>query len=96
MPSATMGALKYAGMVLAQAKQCMNQALQQALTQSATSGRVFSPQNWLKGKTAVNDASLVAGTIVNVLKGITTPELAPVIASLTIPPDKFSFRWSAE
>jgi hypothetical protein len=96
LPAATMGALKYAGMVLAQAKQCLNQALQQAVTQSASAGKVFSPQNWLKGKSAVNDEQLVAGTIVSVLKGMATPELTPFIASLTIPPDKFSFRWSAE
>ncbi len=96
LPAATIGALQYAGMVLAQAKQCLNQALIQAVAQSSSAGRVFSPQNWLKGKSAVNDEQLVAGTIVNVLKGLITPELAPVIASLTIPPDQFSFRWSAE
>ena len=95
-PAATMSALKYAGMVLSQAKQCMNQALQQAVAQSSSSGKVFSPQNWLKSKGAVNDEQLVAGTILNVLKGLSTPELAPVIASVTVPADKFSFRWSAE
>jgi hypothetical protein len=96
LPAATMGALKYAGMVLAQAKQCLNQALVQAVGQSTAAGKVFSPQNWLKGKTAVNDEQLVAGTIVNVLKGLNSPEFAPVIASLTVPPERFSFRWSAE
>jgi hypothetical protein len=96
LPAATMGALKYAGMILAQAKQCLNQALQQAVTQSTAAGKVFSPQNWLKGNAAVNDEQLVAGTILSVLKGISTPELAPVIASLTVPADRFSFRWSAE
>jgi len=96
LPAATMGALQHSGMVLAQAKQCVNQALQQALAQSNAAGKVFSPQNWLKGKSAVNDEQLVAGTILSVLKGINTPELAPIIASLTIPADKFSFRWSAE
>ncbi len=96
VPAATTGALKYAGMVLAQAKQCLNQALLQAVAQSNAAGKVFSPQNWLKGKSAVNDEQLVAGTIVNVLKGMATPELVPFITSLTVPPDKFSFRWSAE
>jgi len=96
LPAATMGALPHAGMILAQAKQCLNQALHQAVTQSQVAGRVFSPQNWLKGKTSVNDEQLVAGTIINVLKGIGTPELAPIIGSLTIPADKFSFRWSAD
>lgn len=96
LPAATIPALSHAGMILAQAKQCINQALQQAVTQSAAVGKVFSPQNWLKSKGAVNDEQLVAGTIVNVLKGINSPELAPVIGSLTIPADKFSFRWQAE
>jgi hypothetical protein len=95
-PSATLNALPYSGMILSQAKQCMNQALQQAVSQSEAAGKVFSPQNWLKGKTAINDEQLVAGTIVNVLKGLNTPELAPVINSLSIPADKFSFRWSAD
>jgi hypothetical protein len=98
LPSATMPALPYAGMVLAQAKQCLNRALQQAITQANTAGKVFSPQNWLKGKGSVNDEQLVAGSIVDVLKGLMTmtPELAPLITSITIPADKFSFRWSAE
>ena len=91
-----MPALSHAGMILAQAKQCINQALQQAIIQSDAAGKVFSPQNWLKSKGAVNDEQLVAGTIVNVLKGLSSPDLAPVIASLTIQPDKFSFRWQAE
>ncbi len=96
VPAATMGALQYAPMVLAQAKECVNQALQQAMTQAASANKVFSPQNWLKGKSAVSDQQLVAGTIVNVLRSIGGTALAPVLASITVSPDKFSFRWSAE
>jgi AIPR protein len=96
LPAATIPALTHAGMILSQAKQCINQALQQAITQSVAMGKVFSPQNWLKSKSAVNDEQLVAGTIVNVLKAISSPELGPVISSLTVPADKFSFRWQAE
>jgi hypothetical protein len=36
--------------------------------QSAAEGKVFSPQNWLKGKSSVSDEQLVAGTIVSVCK----------------------------
>ena len=95
-PSATIGALAYSGMVLAQAKQCLNRALHQAISQSAVAGKVFSPQNWLKGKTAVSDEQLVAGTVIDVLKNLGSPELAPIVASLTVPAEKFSFRWSAD
>ncbi len=74
LPAATMEALKYGGMILAQAKQCLNQSLLQAVAQSNAAGKVFSPQNWLKSRGAVSD----------------------VMASISIPADKFSFRWSAE
>ena len=95
-PSATFGALQFSGLVLGQAKGCMNQALHHAIAQSQIAGKVFSPQNWLKGKGAVADEQLVAGTIVNVLKSMASSELAPAIASLTVPADRFSFRWSAD
>ena len=95
-PQATFGALQYSGLILAQAKGCMNQALHHAIAQSQITGKVFSPQNWLKGKSAVADEQLVAGTIVNVLKNMQSPELAPVIRSLELTPDTFHFRWSAD
>lgn len=96
LPAATMGALKYAGMVLAQAKQCLNQALQQSIAQSTAAGKVFSPQNWLKSKGSINDEQLVAGTIISVLKSMDNPEIAPFLSSISVPADQFSFRWSAE
>jgi hypothetical protein len=96
LPSATTGALQFGGMILGQAQQCLNQALNQAIAQSTAAGKVFSPQNWLKSRNAVYDEQLVAGTIVSVLQGLATVELAPMLATLTLPADKFSFRWSAE
>lgn len=95
-PAATMPALQHSSLVLSQAKGCINQALQHALAQSAAEGKVFSPQNWLKGKSSVSDEQLVAGTIVSVLQNMAAKELAPGVASLKIPADQFSFRWSAE
>lgn len=95
-PAATIPALKYSGLVLAQAKGCLNQALAHAITQSEAASKVFSPQNWLKGKGAVSDEQLVAGTIVNVLKNMQSPELAPALSSITLSADKFSSRWSAD
>lgn len=96
LPSATIGALPYSGLIIAQAKGCLNQALNHAIAQSQASGKIFSPQNWLKGKTAISDEQLVAGTVINVLKNMSTPELAPAIKSLSIAPEKFQLRWSAD
>ena len=95
-PAATMQGLPHAGLILGQAKGCINQALQHALALSASEGKVFSPQNWLKGKSSVGDEQLVAGTIISVLQNMASKELAPGVASLRIPADQFSFRWSAE
>lgn len=96
LPSATMDALKYAPLVLGQAKGCINQALATAHAQVQSQGKIFSAQNWLKSKNAIHDEQLVAGTIISVLQSMGTPELAPAVATMSIPADKFSFRWSAE
>jgi hypothetical protein len=95
LPSATISSLKFAGQILNQAKQCINQALQQAVMESKLSGKIFSPQNWLKSGQAVNHEQLVAGTIVNVLKGMEMGEVG-FINSLSLPPTEFVQRWSAE
>lgn len=95
-PAATVDALKFAPLILGQAKNCLNQALQHALTASQTAGKVFSPQNWLKGVGALNDERLVAATVVSVLQAMGSSDLGPVIKSLKLAPEKFSFRWSAE
>src|SRR6202012_3681438 len=41
LPSATMGALRFAGPILNQAKQCINNALQQAVSETRVSGKIF-------------------------------------------------------
>lgn len=96
LPAATMDALKHSTMILAQAKGCMNQALQSAIAQSQAAGKIFSPQNWLKSKGAVRDEQLVASTVVNVLQNMNTPELSPIVDSLKLDAKDFFFKWSAD
>ena len=96
LPFATKPALQYSGLILGQAKGCLNQALQHAHAQSQAAGKIFSPQNWLKGKSSVSDEQLVAGTIVNIVQNMATTEQKPFIDCLRIAADKFSFRWSAD
>jgi len=95
LPSATLGSLAFAGPILNQAKQCINQALQQAVMESAASGKIFSPQNWLKSGQSVSHEQLVSGAIVNVLKSMEVSG-GGFISSLSLPPSKFLQRWSAE
>lgn len=96
LPSATKAALPFSGLILGNAKACINQALQHAHNQSQAAGKIFSPQNWLKGKGSVSDEQLVAGTIVNVVTNMATPEQKPYLDSMKTAADKFSFRWSAD
>lgn len=95
-PAATLGALKFAGTILSHAATCINQAVAQAYARAAAEQKIFSPQNWLKSKGAVSDEQLVAGTVVNVLRGMGSPETRAVIESLVVAADRFSFRWSAD
>jgi len=95
-PAATKAALPYSGLILGNAKACINQSLQHAHNQSQAAGKIFSPQNWLKGKGSVSDEQLVAGTIANVVTNMATPEQKLYIDSMKIAADKFSFRWSAD
>lgn len=94
LPAATLNALQFAGPILNQAKQCINQALQQAVSESKISGKIFSPQNWLKSGQAISHEQLVAGAIMNVLKNMEID--AGFIGSLTLSPSDFLQRWSAE
>lgn len=95
-PAATKAALQYSGLILGNAKACINQALQHAHTQSQAAGKIFSPQNWLKGKSSVSDEQLVAGTIANVVCNMATPDQKPYVDSMKTAADHFSFRWSAD
>ena len=62
-PSATMKALlEGASDILSLAATCVENAMQNALIQAQTAGKVFSPQNWLKSASSWQGETLVAGT----------------------------------
>lgn len=63
--------------------------------ESKSSGKSFSPQNWLKSGQAVNHEQLVAETIVNELKRMEMAD-SGFINSLSLPAPEFVQRWSAE
>jgi hypothetical protein len=96
LPSATQEALKFAPMILSQAKNCLNKALETAIAQSRTASKVFSAQNWLKGTAALHDERLVTSMVVDLLGSMAQGEMAQMIKSLRIPAEHFAFRWQAE
>lgn len=93
-PSATTKALESASEILSMAATCVENAMQNALIQTQTAGKVFSPQNWLKSGASWQGETLVAGTQASMLSGFQTgPAL---IERMTAPPNAFGPRWSAE
>ncbi len=69
-PSATLKAACSSGDILPLAANCLENALQNALNQAQMSGKVFSPQNWLKTNASVQGETLVAGTVAGNAAGI--------------------------
>ncbi len=93
-PSATLGiAQQHAIDLLPLAVNCVNKAMENAITEAQTAGRVFSPQNWCKNRSSVQSESLVASTMIGMLPGIGAQAM---IDKLKIPPDRFGLRWSAD
>ena len=92
-PSATTKALESASDILSMAATCVENAMQNALIQTQTAGKVFSPQNWLKSNSSWQGETLVAGTQAGMLSGF--PTGPGLIERMKAPPDAFEKRWSA-
>lgn len=92
-PGATTEALKAASDVLSMAATCVENAMQNALMQAQTAGKVFSPQNWLKSNASWQGETLVAGTQAGMLPGF--PTGPALIERMKAPATAFSARWSA-
>jgi hypothetical protein len=93
-PSATAKALESAGDILSMAATCVENAMQNALIQTQTAGKVFSPQNWLKSNLSWQGETLVAGTQAGMLPGF--PTGPALIERMKAPATAFGPRWSAE
>lgn len=93
-PSFTLKAAQNPTDVLPLAATCIENALQSALNQAQVSGKVFSPQNWLKSTASVQGETLVAGTIAGMLPGF--PNGKALLELMNAPLSAFSARWSAE
>jgi AIPR protein len=93
-PSFTMKTAESPAEILPLAANCLQNAFQNAFNESQLSGRVFSPQNWLKSNSSVQGQQLVAGTIAGMLPSL--PNGSSLIQSLSAPADGFVARWSAD
>lgn len=93
-PSATFKALAASGEILPLAANCVESAMQNALMQAQTSGKVFSPQNWLKSNASWQGEILVAGTQAGMLPGF--PTGPALLDKMRANGSNFGPRWSAE
>ena len=93
-PAMTMKAADNPGEILPLAANCVENALNSALNQAQISGRVFSPQNWLKTNASVHGEMLVAGTVAGMLAGF--PNGAALLDLVRVPASAMHNRWSAE
>ncbi|HOD61773.1 MAG TPA: AIPR family protein [Bacilli bacterium] len=96
-PSATLDIVeKHGKEILPFAATCLNQALKSANQQAQLSGKIFSPQNWLKKNDSVMAQSLVASTMVGMMEGMSSIGGKNIKEILKLSPDQFELRWKAE
>ena len=93
-PSQTMKVAESPAAILPLAASCLQNAFQNAFNDAQISGKVFSPQNWLKSGASVQGQQLVAGTVAGMLPSL--PDGASLVQSLYAPSDAFVARWSAD
>lgn len=93
-PHFTLKGCGRAGQILPHAANCLENALQAALSNAQLANKVFSPQNWLKSGQSVQGQMLVAGTIAGMLP--TIPNSAELLEAMKAPLDAFHPRWSAD
>lgn len=93
-PSDTVKAFQGAGEILNLAATCVENAMQSANVQAQSSGKIFSPQNWLKNNASWQGENLVASTQVGMLASL--PMGAAVIEKMKLPQASFQPRWSAD
>ena len=96
-PSATLAIVEqYGKEILHYASTCLNQALKSANQQAQLSGKIFSPQNWLKKNDSVMAQSLVASTMVGMMEGMSSIGGKNIKEILKLNPDQFELRWKAD
>jgi hypothetical protein len=94
VPAATLKAAEHPGGVLPLAASCLENAMQAAINNAQVSGRVFSPQNWLKSLASVQGEQLVAGTIAGMLPSF--PNGKTLEDLLRVPATALDTRWTAD
>jgi len=100
-PSATLDRAKDKSMVdqiVKIAGRCLNTALRVAANRTQPENRVFSPQNWIKSKTSLNDINAAIEQYFDMLPTMEGMEAQNQLLrdTLTLGQEQFEYRWSAD
>lgn len=80
--------------IVKMAASCLNVAIETANNEQSSSGKIFSPQNWIKTKTCLGGIKTAVMTQLAMLP--TFPGGKELKESLTIPGETFEYRWEAD
>lgn len=80
--------------IVANAAVGFENAFQSARQEYETSGKVFSPQNWLKSKDSLTKIQASTSMLLNMLQNM--PGGPALKTTLTIRPEVFGLRWSSD
>jgi hypothetical protein len=77
---------------------CINTALRVAANRNQPENRVFSPHNWIKSKTCLNDINAAIEQYFDMLPTMEGVELQNerIVEALTLKPEDFEYRWAAD
>lgn len=76
------------------AASCLNVAIEEAVSEQSTSGKIFSPQNWVKTKSCLSKIKTSVRTQIQMLPNF--PGGKELKESLILPADIFEYRWEAD
>ncbi len=76
------------------AASCLNVAIEEAASEQSTSGKIFSPQNWVKTKSCLSKIKTSVRTQIQMLPNF--PGGKELKESLIIPAEIFEYRWEAD
>ncbi|CAD6490318.1 MAG: AIPR protein [Candidatus Argoarchaeum ethanivorans] len=76
------------------AASCLNVAIEESASEWSTSGKIFSPQNWIKTKSCLSKIKTSVRTQIHMLPNF--PGGKELKESLIIPAEIFEYRWEAD
>jgi len=76
------------------AASCLNVAIEEAAREQSSTGKIFSPQNWVKTKSCLSKINTAVRTQIQMLPNF--PGGKELRNSLVLPNDVFEYRWEAD